>query len=108
MSDGQGSGGDPAGYLGWFFLGAILGAAAAFVLAPRTGSETRELLKEKSSEFTKRAGEFAGEAQVKAGDFFDKGRDFLEEQTRRFRSAFEAGRQAMKEEMSNEREDGSA
>ncbi|HET7876738.1 MAG TPA: YtxH domain-containing protein, partial [Methylomirabilota bacterium] len=44
MSDERGS--DAAGYLGWFFLGAIAGAAAALVLAPKTGRETRELLAE--------------------------------------------------------------
>ena len=56
--------GDAAGYLGWFFLGAIAGAAAALILSPKTGKETREILKEKSEEFARRAGEFASEAQV--------------------------------------------
>ena len=37
---------DAAGYLGWFFLGGIVGAAAALLLAPKTGKETRELLSE--------------------------------------------------------------
>ncbi|MBI2878592.1 MAG: YtxH domain-containing protein [Candidatus Rokubacteria bacterium] len=92
--------GDAAGYLGWFFLGAIVGAGAALLLSPRTGRETRDILKEKSEEFARRAGEFASEAQVKAGDLFDKSRDLFEEQTQRLISAFEAGRAAMKEEMS--------
>ena len=34
---------DTAGYLGWFFLGAAVGAAAALLLTPKTGAETREL-----------------------------------------------------------------
>ena len=38
------SGSDAAGYLGWFFLGAIAGAATAILLTPKTGKETRELL----------------------------------------------------------------
>jgi len=92
--------GDAAGYLGWFFLGAIAGAAAALILSPKTGKETREILKEKSEEFARRAGEFASEAQVKAGDLFDRGRELFEEQTQRLVSAFEAGKAAMKEEMS--------
>lgn len=94
MTEGHGSGGDTAGYLGWFFLGTILGAAAAFLLTPRTGQDAREILKEKGSEFAKRAGEFAGGAQVRAGDVFDK-----------VISAFEAGRQTMKEEMSKQNEE---
>jgi len=46
---------DAAGYLGWFFLGGILGAAAALLIAPRTGRETRDLLLERSNEVAKRA-----------------------------------------------------
>ena len=97
MSDERGS--DAAGYLGWFFLGSIAGAAAALLLAPKTGRETRELLAERGNEFLKRAQEKAGETQGRAGDLFDKGREYFEEQTQRLASAFEAGRAAMKEEM---------
>jgi gas vesicle protein len=91
--------GDAAGYLGWFFLGALLGAGAALLLTPRTGRETRDLLREKSEEFARRAGEFKSEAQVKAADLFEKGRQLFEEQTQRLVSAFEAGKTAMREEM---------
>ena len=35
---------DAAGYLGWFFLGGIIGAAAALLVTPKTGRETREML----------------------------------------------------------------
>ena len=97
MTDERGS--DAAGYLGWFFLGSIAGAAAALLLAPKTGRETRELLAERGNELLKRAQEKAGETQGRAGDLFDKGREYFEEQTQRLASAFEAGRAAMKEEM---------
>ncbi len=92
--------GDAAGYLGWFFLGTLVGAGVALILTPRTGKETRDILTEKGEEFARRAGEFTSEAQVKAGDLFDKGRDFFEEQTQRLVSAFEAGKAAMRDEMS--------
>ena len=92
-------GSDAAGYLGWFFLGSIAGAATALLLAPKTGRETRELLAERGNEFLKRAQEKAGETQGRAGDLFDKGREYFEEQTQRLASAFEAGRAAMKGEM---------
>ena len=39
MSEERGN--DAAGYLGWFFLGAIAGAATAVLLTPKTGRETR-------------------------------------------------------------------
>lgn len=101
MSDERGI--DAAGYLGWFFLGAIAGAATALLVTPKTGRETRELLSERSGELLRKAQEKAGETQVRAGDLFDKGRDYFEEQTQRLASAFEAGRAAMREEMNRAR-----
>jgi len=98
-------GGDAAGYLGWFFLGAIAGAAAALLLTPKTGSETREILTEQSQELLKKAQEKASEAQEMAGDLLGKGRDYSEEQRNRLVGAFEAGRSAMKEEMGKLRSD---
>jgi gas vesicle protein len=113
MSDGHGN--DAATYLGWFFLGALAGAAAALLLAPKSGRETREILTEQGGELIKKAQERSGEwlkkAQEKAGDLkpgelFDKGREYFEEQTQRLVSAFEAGKSAMREEMSKERPEG--
>lgn len=103
MADDRGSGGDPAGYLGWFFLGALMGAAAALLLTPRTGEETRELLRERSGDFAKRAQEYAKDAHVRAGELFDKGRELFEEQSQRLVTAFEAGKDAMQEEIGKAR-----
>ena len=97
---------DAAGYLGWFFLGALMGAAAALLLTPRTGEETRELIREKGGDFAKRAQEYAKDAQVRAGEFLDKGREVLEEHSQRLLTAFEAGKDAMKEEIGKARRDG--
>jgi gas vesicle protein len=97
------SGMDAAGYIGWFFLGAVAGAATALLLAPKTGRETRELLAEHGEEVLSRARATAGEARVKAGDLFEKGREYLEEQSNRLISAFEAGRAAMRDEMTQGR-----
>jgi gas vesicle protein len=102
MSDERGN--DAAGYLGWFFLGALAGAATALLMAPKTGRETRDLLTERSGELFKKAQEKAGETQGRASDLLDKGREYFEEQTQRLASAFEAGRSAMKEEMGRARE----
>jgi gas vesicle protein len=90
---------DAAGYLGWFFLGGLIGAAAALLLTPKTGRQAREMLAERSNEFAKRAQEMATEAQGRAGEWMDKSRELFEEQTQRLMTAFEAGRDAMKEEM---------
>ena len=90
---------DAAGYLGWFFLGGIIGAAAALLLAPKTGRETRELLSEHSGEWARKAQTLATEAQGRAGEWLDKSRELFEEQTQRLMTAFEAGKDAMREEM---------
>jgi gas vesicle protein len=90
---------DAAGYLGWFFLGGVIGAAAALLMAPKTGRETRELLAERGNEVAKRAQAMANDAQGRAGEWFDKSRELFEEQTQRLMTAFEAGRDAMREEI---------
>ena len=97
MSDERG---DAAGYLGWFFLGALAGAATALLLAPKSGKETRELLREKGGEYAQKAQEALGVAQERAGAYFETGKEYLEDQAQRLTAAFEAGREAMKEEIS--------
>ncbi|HLC40097.1 MAG TPA: YtxH domain-containing protein [Methylomirabilota bacterium] len=100
MSDERG---DAAGYLGWFFLGALAGAATALLLAPKSGRETRGLLLEKGGELAEKAQEAMGVAQERASVYFEKGKEYLEDQTRRLTSAVEAGREAMKEEIAKSR-----
>jgi gas vesicle protein len=90
---------DTVGYLGWFLLGGVIGAAAAVLLTPRSGRQTRDMLAEHGGEFARRAQEFATEAQGRAGEWLDKSRELFEEQTQRLMTAFEAGRDAMREEM---------
>ena len=101
MADNRGS--DAAGYLGWFFLGTLVGAATALLMAPKTGRETREMIAERGGDFLRMAQERAGVTQERAGTLFDKGREYFEEQTQRLASAFEAGRSAMKEEIGRTR-----
>jgi gas vesicle protein len=90
---------DGAGYLGWFLFGAAVGAVAAVLMTPRTGEQARDLLTERGGEFARRAQELAGEAQGRASEWLDKSREMFEEQTQRLLSAFEAGKEAMREEV---------
>ena len=84
--------GGTGGYLGWFLFGATLGGLAALLLTPRTGEENRTLFSERGSDLARRAQELGGE-------WLDKSREIFEEQTERLMGAFEAGREAMREEM---------
>src|SRR5262245_12468941 len=99
------------GALGLITVGGIIGAGVALLLAPKTGEETRELLREKGgdfarraqergSEFARRAQETVGEAQVKAQEYLGRGKEVMEEKSAQLRAAFEAGRSAMREEIS--------
>jgi gas vesicle protein len=90
---------DAAGYLGWFFFGGMIGAAAALLMAPKTGREAREILVERGNEVAKRAQAIANDAQGRAGEWLDKSRELFEEQTQRLMTAFEAGKDAMRDEI---------
>lgn len=102
------------GALGLLTVGALIGAAAALLLTPKTGEETRELLREKSADLAKkaqergaelarRAQETVGDAQVKAQEYLGRGREALEDTSAQLRAAFEAGRGAMREEIARVR-----
>ena len=65
----------------------------------RYWAQARELLREQGGDVARRAQEFATEAQGRAGEWLDKSRELFEEQTQRLMSAFEAGKDAMREEI---------
>ena len=49
-----------------FLIGAAAGATIGFLYAPKTGAETRALLKEKAIETERKAAEVAGKAKEAA------------------------------------------
>jgi gas vesicle protein len=100
------------GALGLLTVGAIIGAAVALLLTPKTGDETRELLREKGSdwarqarergaELARRAQETVGDAQIRtrAQEYLGRGREVVEDTSAQLKAAFEAGRGAMREEI---------
>jgi gas vesicle protein len=98
---------DFLGALGLLAVGAIIGAAAALLLAPKRGDETRELLREKGSDWARQArergAELAKRAQETVGDraheYLGRGREVVEDTSAQLKAAFEAGRGAMREEI---------
>ena len=98
------------GALGLLAVGALIGASVALLLAPKTGEETRELLREKGtdwarqarergSELAKRAQETMNDAQSRAQEYLGRGREVVEDTSAQLKAAFEAGRGAMREEI---------
>jgi gas vesicle protein len=81
----------------WFLAGLGVGAVVGVLYAPRSGDETREVLRNKAQEGTDRVRQQARRAREQASDWVDRGGDVLNQQKERFRSAYEAGRQAYQE-----------
>ena len=65
-----------------FLTGALLGAAAALLLAPRSGMETREMLGEKGEEIKGKAVELAKDTRSRAENTLSTARNKLEESVR--------------------------
>jgi gas vesicle protein len=80
-----------------FLMGLGVGVAIGMLFAPKSGQETRELIKNKAGEgadFVKQRGT---EFRQTASDWVDKGRDALRSQKENFSDAVEAGRQAYRD-----------
>jgi gas vesicle protein len=81
----------------WFLAGLGLGAVAGVLYAPRSGSETRDVLRARAEEGRDYMRSRARDARSQATDWVDRGRDVVNQQKDQFRAAYEAGRQAYQE-----------
>ncbi len=78
----------------WFLAGLGLGALAGVLYAPRSGAETREVLRARAEEGRDYVRSRARDAREQANQWADRGRDAVSQQKEQFRAAYEAGRQA--------------
>lgn len=88
----------------WFLAGLGVGAVIGVLYAPRSGEETREVIRSKAEEGREYVRSRAEKARGQAEDWVDRGRDVLSQQKEQFRAAYEAGRQAYRETTSPETE----
>ena len=78
--------------IAWFITGALIGATAAILYAPKSGKETRHLIAEKTHE-GREAVESAGGNIVDASrEMFDRGRKLVEDAA----ELFERGRKLVR------------
>lgn len=85
----------------FFFLGLGAGVALGMILAPKSGSETRGLIRDKTYEGTdylKRKGE---DLKDSAGDMVERGKTAVSRQKDQFSAAVDAGKQAYREAISS-------
>jgi gas vesicle protein len=81
----------------WFLAGMGLGALAGVLYAPRSGSETRNVIRTRAEEGRDYVRGRAQEAKDQASQWVDRSRDVVNQQKDQFRAAYEAGRQAYHE-----------
>jgi gas vesicle protein len=81
-----------------FLSGALIGAAAAFLLAPQSGRETREQLRGYARKSEDSLRDLAGKATEALDEVVEKGREILQDKTSILSEAFDAGREAMRRE----------
>lgn len=78
-------------------FGAMVGAAIGLMLAPKPGSETRQLVRDRAGEYLdvarERAGEYAGPVRERAGGYIGTARERV--QGMRRRNSQDVGEEAM-------------
>jgi gas vesicle protein len=86
--------------LGFFLAGLGMGAVLALLFAPQSGRETRDLIAKKANEGRDYVNTRSRELREQADGLVEKGRDRLSKEKERVSAAYEAGRQAYREEKS--------
>ena len=82
----------------YFMLGAMIGAATALLLAPRSGVETRKLIMAKAREGADVVSNRAKIVADKTSEYVGRGKELLQQQRDQLAAAFEAGKQAYRED----------
>jgi gas vesicle protein len=86
--------------LAWFLAGIGCGAVVGILYAPRSGDETREVLRAKAEEGRNYVQDRTQRVRDQAGQWVDRGREVVNQQKENLRGAVETGRQAYYESVS--------
>jgi len=81
-----------------FFIGGIVGAGVALLVAPKAGKETREKIKELMEEAKDKADGYVEQMRETAASVVEKGKELIEEQKAVIATAVEAGKEAYEKE----------
>jgi gas vesicle protein len=80
-----------------FLLGLGVGVGIGMLFAPKSGQETRELIKNKAGEGTDFLKQRGADIKQSAAEWVDKGKEALGHQKDNIADAVEAGRQAYRD-----------
>jgi gas vesicle protein len=81
-----------------FLLGGIVGAGFALLLAPQSGSETRQKIRQLTEDVKGKTMDYVEEVKGKVTSGVDKGKDYYEEKKSMIASAIDAGKEAYEKE----------
>jgi gas vesicle protein len=93
--------------LSYFLFGLGMGVAVGVLFAPKSGQETREILKSKAYEgkdYLRRKGE---EVRDSTSDLVNRGREAYQSQKDNLAAALEAGKQAYRQSVGDDQPRGS-
>ena len=85
-----------------FLLGLGVGVGIGMLLAPKSGQETREYLRNKAGEGAEFVKSRGTDFKQSATEWVDKGKDAIGRQKNNISDAMEAGRQAYRETVNRE------
>jgi gas vesicle protein len=85
-----------------FFVGGLVGAGVALLMAPKTGEETRRMIKELAGEVKEKAEDYIGQVKDAATTYVEKGKDFIEKEKSVITKTMEAGKEAYEKEKNSE------
>jgi gas vesicle protein len=85
-----------------FLLGLGVGVGIGMLFAPKSGQETRELIKNKAGEGTDYLKQRSTDAKQTASEWVDKGKEALGRQKENLADAMEAGKQAYRDTVGRE------
>ncbi|HBY60793.1 MAG TPA: YtxH domain-containing protein [Solibacterales bacterium] len=86
--------------ISYFLLGLGVGVAAGLLLAPKSGEETRQLLRSKADEGADYLKRRSGELKDQAGDLLERGKTAVQRQKDQLSAAIDAGKQAYRDTVS--------
>ena len=82
-----------------FIGGALVGAIAGMLLAPKSGQETRRVIKDYADKTEDEIIEKAKEARAALDETIERGKHYMAEKRADVEASVKAGREAMKERM---------
>lgn len=77
-----------------FILGGVVGAGIALLMAPQSGRETREKIKNLAEDIKKKTADYTGQVKEKITSTVEHGKEFFDEKKSLLSTAIEAGKEA--------------